>query len=61
MKDIKEMYQEKAEEIVQRVHGKEFEKLNKLQQEAAYLLAVEMVGEELQEKAESLGEEKKDE
>lgn len=60
-KDLKEMYQEKAEELAQERHGKEFEELPVVQQELVYEMAIVLVGEELQEKAESLGEEGKDE
>ena len=61
MKDIKEMYQEKAEEIAQERHGKELEELSVGEQEIVYEMAIVLVGEKLQEKAENLGEEIKDE
>ena len=60
-KDIKDMYQEKAEGIAQKRYGKEFEEIGRVQQDVVYMMAVELVGEELQEKAENLGEEIKDE
>lgn len=61
MKDLKEMYQEKAEEIAQRRYRKEFEELNRMQQDVVYMMATKLVGEELQEEAEKLGEEERDE
>lgn len=61
MKNLKEMYQEKAEEIAQEEYGKEFEELPVVEQELVYEMAIVLVGEELQEKAEALGEERKDE
>ena len=59
-KDIKGMYQEKAEEIATEEYGKEFEELPVVEQELVYEMAIVLVGEELQEKAEALGEERKD-
>ena len=59
-KDMKDMYQRKAEELAQEMRGKEFEELPVADQERIYEMAIVLVGEELQEKAESLGEEKRD-
>ena len=61
MTDLKKMYQEKAEEIAQERNGKEFEELPVVEQETVYEMAIVLVGEERQEKAENLGEEIKDE
>ena len=61
MVDLKKMIQEKAEEIAQERNGKEFEELLVVEQETVYEMAIVLVGEELQEKAENLGEEIKDE
>lgn len=52
MKDIKEMYQEKAEELAQGRNGKKFEEVSVGEQELIYEMAIVLVGEELQEETE---------
>ena len=44
MKDIREMYQKKAEEIALEKYGKEFGELNGLEQYVVYMKAEELVG-----------------
>lgn len=55
--DLKEKYQTKAEELAIELHGKEYEELREVTQDIIYEKAIEMVGEELQERADNMREE----
>ena len=52
MEDLKELYQEKAEEISLDERGAEFEELSKNEKNEVYGIAIKLVGEELQGKTE---------
>lgn len=51
--DLKERYQIKANELAEEIYYKEFDRLTDVIQEIVYEKAIEMVGEELQEEADT--------
>lgn len=55
--DLKEEYQIKAEELAMELYDKEYEELTETAQIVIYERAVVVVHEDLQEKAEAIGEE----
>lgn len=57
MMDLKEEYQIKAEELAMKLYDKEYEELTETAQIVIYERAVVVVHEDLQEKAEAIGEE----